>query len=161
MIYRSSVGEVTIESEGDGYRVAVGERLYHIIVRRAEEGWLAFDIDGHQHRACVAIDQGRTFVAFEGSTFVIEPERNQRRHKATQPGRLTAAMPGQVVAIYVAVGDRVEAGQPLVLLTAMKMEVTVSASEAGMVRAITIGVGDIVARDQPLVELAPVAQTLV
>lgn len=158
MIYRSSAGEITIEPEGDGYRVAVGTRLYHVIVRRAEEGRLAFDVDGQQHRASVAIHQGRTFVASEGSTYVLEPERNQRRHGTARPGGLTAAMPGQVVAIYVAVGDQVEQGQPLLLLTAMKMEVTVSALESGVVRAVAVGVGDIVARDQPLIEVAPVAQ---
>jgi acetyl/propionyl-CoA carboxylase alpha subunit len=159
MDYRYRLGEdeivVQIEPDEGGYRVAVGERHYQIVVRRFAEGALAFEIDGHQHRASVASDGERISVALDGTTFVIERGTGQRRRTAPPPGLLTATMPGQVVAIYITAGDHVVPGQPLLLLTAMKMELTLSAPEAGVVRAINVAVGDTVARDQQLIELEP------
>jgi propionyl-CoA carboxylase alpha chain len=52
------------------------------------------------------------------------------------PGSLVAPMPGAVVRVSVAVGDVVAAGEPLLVLEAMKMEHQLVAPEAGVVRAI-------------------------
>ena len=56
-------------------------------------------------------------------------------------GALVAPMPGAVVRIAVAVGDMVQAGQPLMWLEAMKMEHAVSAPAAGVVTAIPVTLG--------------------
>ncbi len=73
---------------------------------------------------------------------------------ADATGGLTAPMPGKVVRIEVAAGDPVEAGQPLVVLEAMKMEQVVSAPEAGVVVAVLVAEGDQVDGGQPLVRVA-------
>jgi propionyl-CoA carboxylase alpha chain len=52
------------------------------------------------------------------------------------PGSLVAPMPGAVVRVSVAVGDVVAAGEPLLVLEAMKMEHQLVAPEAGVVRAV-------------------------
>jgi len=68
-------------------------------------------------------------------------------------GGLTAPMNASVVAISVAVGDRVDAGTPLVVLEAMKMEHSIRAPHAGVVAALFCGPGELVAEGTPLVEL--------
>jgi acetyl-CoA/propionyl-CoA carboxylase biotin carboxyl carrier protein len=50
----------------------------------------------------------------------------------------------------VAEGDEVSAGQPLIVVEAMKMEHSVTAARAGRVRELLVRVGDQVALDQPL-----------
>ena len=60
---------------------------------------------------------------------------------------LRTQMPGTVVAVAVADGDRVEAGAPIVSVEAMKMEHALTAPVAGIVR-IDVAVGDLVKRDQ-------------
>ena len=60
-------------------------------------------------------------------------------------------MPGSVVQVTAAVGDRVEAGAPLVVLEAMKMEHTLRAPHAGTVREVRVGVGEQVETDAVLV----------
>ena len=64
-------------------------------------------------------------------------------------------MPGTVLEVLVSPGDVVSAGQVLVLLEAMKMELAVPAPAAGTVTAVLVAAGDLVARGQALVELDP------
>ncbi|HEX8940988.1 MAG TPA: biotin carboxylase N-terminal domain-containing protein [Candidatus Limnocylindrales bacterium] len=66
---------------------------------------------------------------------------------------LAAPMPGSVIAIHVATGDAVEAGDPVVTLEAMKMEHVVAASGPGSVEEVLVAVGQQVVRGQPLAVL--------
>jgi 3-methylcrotonyl-CoA carboxylase alpha subunit len=65
-------------------------------------------------------------------------------------GRLTAPMPGKVVAVLVAKGAHVTKGAPLVIMEAMKMEHTIAAPHDGLVQDILYEVGDQVADNAPL-----------
>lgn len=65
-------------------------------------------------------------------------------------GSLLAPMPGSVVTISAAVGDEVKAGQPIVVLEAMKMQHNVSAPTDGVVTAIDVEVGQQVSADDVL-----------
>jgi acetyl/propionyl-CoA carboxylase alpha subunit len=60
---------------------------------------------------------------------------------AAQAGSLLAPMPGTVVRVEVAVGDRVEAGAPILAVEAMKMEHTIRAPGAGVIAGITVVAG--------------------
>jgi 3-methylcrotonyl-CoA carboxylase alpha subunit len=65
-------------------------------------------------------------------------------------GRLTAPMPGKVVAVMASNGQEVKKGQPLVIMEAMKMEHTISAPSDGVVEEVLYQVGDQVADGAPL-----------
>lgn len=69
------------------------------------------------------------------------------------PSRLEAPIPGKVVKVHVSVGDEVVAGQPLVVLEAMKMENELTAEQAGKVTAIHVEPGQTVDTGEPLAEL--------
>ena len=68
---------------------------------------------------------------------------------------LTAPMPGTVTVVKVAVGDRVAAGQSLLVVEAMKMEHVISAPHAGTVTELDVTPGTTVAMDQVLAVIAP------
>ncbi|MFJ9183679.1 acetyl-CoA carboxylase biotin carboxylase subunit [Streptomyces anulatus] len=70
---------------------------------------------------------------------------------------LAAPMPGTVTVVKVAVGDKVEAGQSLLVVEAMKMEHVISAPHAGTVTELDVTAGATVAMDQILAVVAPVA----
>lgn len=55
--------------------------------------------------------------------------------------QLGAPMPGEVIDIRVKVGDTVEKGAPLVVLSAMKMEMVVQAPRAGKIKSLDISLG--------------------
>lgn len=68
---------------------------------------------------------------------------------------LRAPMPGTVTAVLVADGDRVEPGDAVIAIEAMKMEHRVTAPVAGIVR-LAVAMGAQVSRDQPVARVEPV-----
>jgi biotin carboxyl carrier protein len=68
-------------------------------------------------------------------------------------GSLTAPMPASVRTVHVAVGDRVSAGDAMVVLEAMKMQMSVRTPTAGTVSAVHVAEGDVVAAGHMLVEI--------
>jgi acetyl/propionyl-CoA carboxylase alpha subunit len=72
---------------------------------------------------------------------------------AAAAGSLAAPMPGTVLEVRAAPGDAVEAGQVLMLLEAMKMELAVHAPAAGTVSAVHVSAGELVRAGQPLAEI--------
>ncbi|GAB3468406.1 acetyl/propionyl/methylcrotonyl-CoA carboxylase subunit alpha [Azotobacter salinestris] len=70
-----------------------------------------------------------------------------------QHGGLTAPMNGSIVRVLVETGQKVEAGTPLVVLEAMKMEHSIRAPQAGVVKGLYCREGELVSEGAALVEL--------
>jgi acetyl-CoA/propionyl-CoA carboxylase biotin carboxyl carrier protein len=70
---------------------------------------------------------------------------------ALTSGTVTAPMQGTIVKLFVAVGDAVEAGQPMVVLEAMKMENHINAGASGTVQEVRVSEGDTVGTGDVLV----------
>ena len=79
-----------------------------------------------------------------GASELRERPRFAEPEAAAAPGSLRAPMPGTVVAVRVAVGDRVAAGDVLLVLEAMKMEQAIRAPAAGRVTLLAAAVGEAV-----------------
>jgi len=100
---------------------------------------------------------GERFSVFapEGSALVEEFDPiAHSADGATEGGRLTAPMPGKVVAFLAKVGERVTQGQPLAVMEAMKMEHTIAAPRDGLVEELLYAVGDQVSEGGELLRLA-------
>jgi 3-methylcrotonyl-CoA carboxylase alpha subunit len=72
---------------------------------------------------------------------------------AVEGGRLTAPMPGKVIAFLAVAGQSVKLGEPLAVLEAMKMEHTITAPRDGRVTALLYAVGDQVMEGEELLRL--------
>lgn len=81
-----------------------------------------------------------------------------RKAKRTRSGAsaITAPMPGRIVRVLVDVGARVEAGQALVAIEAMKMQNELSAERAGVVGLVLVKAGDSVEAGAELVRLTEI-----
>jgi biotin carboxyl carrier protein len=66
-------------------------------------------------------------------------------------------MPGTVIAVNVTAGDDVAANDATMVITSMKMEITLRAPRTGRVAAVHVGVGGNFERDAVLVTLEPEA----
>jgi 3-methylcrotonyl-CoA carboxylase alpha subunit len=100
---------------------------------------------------------GEKFSVFapEGSALVEEFDPiAHSADGAVEGGRLTAPMPGKVIAFLAKVGERVTLGQPLAVMEAMKMEHTIAAPRDGLVEELLYAVGDQVHEGGELLRLA-------
>jgi 3-methylcrotonyl-CoA carboxylase alpha subunit len=112
-------------------------------------------LGGERHRLSVyARGERRAVFAEAGSALVAEldPIAHAGDH-AGEGGRLTAPMPGKVVAFLAAPGEKVQRGQALAVMEAMKMEHTIHAPRDGVVEELLYGVGDQVAEGGELLRL--------
>ena len=74
---------------------------------------------------------------------------------AAADGTVRSPMPGTVVSVHVTVGQAVSAGQPVLVVEAMKMEHTVTAPLDGTVSELTAKAGQQVRMDEPLAVIEP------
>ncbi len=77
-----------------------------------------------------------------GQAELIELPRHGQGEDEAFAGSLTSPMPGQVIRTMVVAGDRVQGGQPLMILEAMKMEHEIVAPADGIVTELLVAVGD-------------------
>ena len=112
---------------------------------------------GEQRTVLTVYAQTESYAVFtdRGSALVAEydPLAHAGDH-AGEGGRLTAPMPGKVIAFHVKAGDAVKRGQALAVMEAMKMEHTVHAPRDGRVQELLYAAGDQVAEGGELLRLA-------
>ena len=77
------------------------------------------------------------------------------RPRPNHAGCVTTAMPGTIVAVKANVGDKVNAGDGVLVIEAMKMENEIQASTTGTVVAVHVKKGDSVTPDESLLEIQP------
>jgi 3-methylcrotonyl-CoA carboxylase alpha subunit len=81
--------------------------------------------------------------------------RHEQADDAAGADKVAAPMPGRVVVVKVAEGDAVEAGQELMVIEAMKMELSLKAPRDGTVASVHAAPGEFVEADAVLVALSP------
>jgi geranyl-CoA carboxylase alpha subunit len=106
-----------------------------IVAREARQ--LTVELDGTLRRATIAGDAETLYLALDGTSFVIaEVSPWPQPDSAVDPRRARAPVAGVVTQVLVRAGDAVAAGQPLVSVEAMKMEMWLHATAAGTVLAV-------------------------
>lgn len=79
-------------------------------------------------------------------------------HSAVNGNTLTAPLPGTVVNIFVKPGDKVEAGQVVLVIEAMKMKNSIRSLFSGTIREVLVSEGQSVAHKQALIKFADWAE---
>jgi propionyl-CoA carboxylase alpha chain len=103
---------------------------------------VVLEVDGVRRAFEVAAYDGLVCVDSSlGSVALTPVERFTDPSQQVSAGSLLAPMPGVVTRVGVQVGDKVEQGQPLLWLEAMKMEHTISAPADGVVGELTVEAG--------------------
>ena len=162
---RPEVLRVEPESRAEGrpaytpteFNVTMHGETYHIRVtgaghKTAEQRPFFVTVDGVPEQ--ILVETLTETVPTEAA--VVDARRaskGSKRPKASKEGHLTSSMPGTVVEIMVKAGDKVKAGDPVLVIEAMKMENEVPAPVSGTVRAVNVAKGDSVNPDEALVEI--------
>ena len=159
----------------------VGDRRHQVEITRRPGGDVRAVVDGREYRLSITEPQARSYsilkegmslearvllrgggarVHLGGRHYEVAPEKPgsdlpSGRRAAEAGGRLTvtAVMPGRVVRVNVAAGDRVAAQMGLVVVEAMKMENEMAAPRDGVVRQVMVKPGQTVETGDPLVVL--------
>ncbi len=164
MQYEVEIGgtlrQVVVTRAGDGFAVSVDGRIRHVDAARIDAHTLSLVVDSvWSNEVSVAADPvSGQLTVHVGSTPVAVTLNGRRRWgrkdesagSGSGPQRLAAPMPGKVVRVLVAVGDRVNARQPVVVVEAMKMENELRASREGTVTEIHVSEGMSVDAGTPL-----------
>ncbi len=148
----------TVQREGaDSWRIAgngIGAGEVRLeTVARADDDW-AFSADGVTQR-CRLVQSGIEVAVFhEGLTHRFgKPQGKRNADLAAGGDQVVSMMPGIVKQVLVAQGQEVKSGEPMVIMEAMKMEMTLSAPRDGVVGEVLVSVGAQVADGVSLVTL--------
>ncbi|UTA52723.1 acetyl/propionyl/methylcrotonyl-CoA carboxylase subunit alpha [Lysobacter soli] len=155
--------ELQAQGAGGTYRIDLAGQSHAVEGARIDaDGALSLRIGGHGRRFTFELD---TLADDRQRLVVHDGERRLRllgvpmyRHERSGGGNaghnVLAPMPGRVVLVKAAEGDAVESGQELMVIEAMKMELSLKAPRAGTVAQVRAAAGDFVEADAVLVALA-------
>ena len=147
-------------SNGD-YQVELGDTshdggTFQISGARLHDGHLSLRI-GARARGFTVLDRDRNLLVHDGERRLrLQPlamYRHEEGASGTGADNVVAPMPGRVVVVRATAGDTVEAGQEVMVIEAMKMELSLKAPRAGTVAEVRAAAGDFVEADAVLVAL--------
>ena len=164
MRFSCGIGNKTIEVEAEGpgsdggYGVTLGERKLDLTFQPVSANELQVALDGKPHRLQICRTREGTWVWWEGRARLVRDADQPARRRFSGPGAptpdsVTPPTPAVVVRILAAVGDRVSQGDPLVVVSAMKMETTLTAPYDGEITAINTEEGANVSPGESLVDV--------
>ncbi|MFP7721807.1 acetyl-CoA carboxylase biotin carboxylase subunit [Lysobacter sp. A3-1-A15] len=151
-------GRIEVDANGSGgeYRVQHDGTTYRVEGARLAGDSLSLRIDGTGRRFQV-LERGRVLSLHDGERRLRLAPLSMCRHEAGAAAagadRVTAPMPGRVVVARAASGDVVEAGQEVMVIEAMKMELSLKAPRDGTIAEVRAQAGDFVEADAVLVLL--------
>lgn len=156
--YNGQMHSISLEKQPDGtFRAKIGEREIIFTAKMLPDRQWFLQM-GRQHLVVTAETEGDTrYIHVGGQAYTlnaVNAPTKRRSRRGAGGSDLTAQMPGQVREVRVAQGDSVKAGDTLVILEAMKMEIRVTAPADGTVNHLYVKAGDVVERGQRLVEIA-------
>ncbi|AYJ50732.1 ATP-binding protein [Rhodococcus sp. P1Y] len=134
---------VELSYQGQAYKLGVGQIGPHRYQVDGDSGDLQVDVErlGQYESRLVLGDRRFSVVTVAGAAhFLVEVDGISHQISQDEAGLVRAPAPAVVVAVPVAVGDEVEAGQTLVVLESMKMETAVRSPYAGTVREVLASV---------------------
>jgi biotin carboxyl carrier protein len=143
--------------DGNRVRVRIGDREVAAEFTPNADGGGILAIDGRRYPVFGARRKESIFVSVGPASFEFKPAAaaSRRRSRGLAAAEIVAPMPGKVLKVLVHDGDLVGAGQPLVVIEAMKMETTLAAESAALVKHVRVDEGQTVDHGAVLIELGP------
>jgi biotin carboxyl carrier protein len=164
MDYKLKIGSQTLPVEADlrddgTFLAKIGERSFTTRYQIISKNQIHLEVEGIGRNIYVADSGDGKLINIGGTTYLVQDAdilartSTRRRSKKDLPQEVTPPMPSTVERIMVAEGDSVDKGQSVIVVTAMKMEVTLCAPFKGKVLKINVAVGDKVMPGQILVDI--------
>jgi 3-methylcrotonyl-CoA carboxylase alpha subunit len=159
MAYRIQVDgkdtEVEIRARRPQLRLRVGGAEHALQAATAQGRQFALTLDGVDYRGWRCPSGDDLQVRLNGRTYTVHVVR--RRHAAGAGDgqeEIRASMPGVIVAVHAGAGQAVSAGDKLLTLESMKLQMTIVASHAGVVAQVHVAPEAVFERGALLVSFA-------
>lgn len=139
------------------YKFTIRGNEYEVELKSIEDNSAQIEVNGTQYDVEIhrEVKQSKTPTLVRSE--VPAPRRSDSKIKknisktATQ---IKAPLPGNIMQVFVKVGDEIQKGDKILMYEAMKMENTILAEKEGKVTAIKVQAGDAVLQDEVLIEMA-------
>ncbi len=147
--------------ENGQYQLKMGDETHTFEILHQTENMHSFRVDDSQIlEADTYFHQDQCELQIKNAPYqleVFDPRRRAFSQAGTAGGGglLVAPMPGKVIEIQVKAGDVVEAGSPIIVIEAMKMQNELNAPISGVVEEISVQEGEAVEADQKLIVMSP------
>ena len=151
--------DVLAAGRGGTFDLSIGDRQCRVTNAALVDDIVSAELNGTTRRYHARLSTDRILIhdgAQRTALQRIDPLAFEKS-AARNDDRLTAPMPGRIVVVKAKAGDEVNAGQELLVMEAMKMEIAVKAPHAGTIESISAVVGDFVEADSILVRFAAAA----
>ncbi len=148
---------LTLEQNENEYFIKQGENELCLILMANQPGTLIYSEQDVRKSCRYKVDGSQIFMRIDSEYFCFE----DCTHKAAEAqdgagsGQIKASMDGAIIDVQAEVGAKVEKGQTLVILEAMKMEHPLKSDVDGTVEAVNVSQGDQVKLRQLLVSVSP------
>lgn len=130
----------------------LGDGHYHILYQNKGYRAEIVKIDRDARTVDLKINHQRCTVQLRDKFDLLLEKMGMNNTAAGKVNVIKAPMPGLIIDLRVKVGDQVKAGDPLLVLEAMKMENIIKAPGEGIVKQVKIKKGDTVEKNQLLIE---------
>jgi len=152
------VAEGGIKKAPTEFNVALHGESYHVKVTGAGPKnqmlrHFYFMVDGVPEE--IVVETLDEIVLDGGTQGAVKSNIASKRRRPTEPGDVGVRMPCNVLEVLVKVGQKVDAGQAVLVTEAMKMETEVTAPIAGIVKAVHVVKGEPANPDEVLIEITP------
>jgi biotin carboxyl carrier protein len=146
-----------ISRDGNTIGIRIGDKEIVAEFIPTADGGGILTIDGRRYSVFGARRKDSILVSVGPASFEFKPAEaaTRRRTRGLAAAEIIAPMPGKVLKVLVRDGDLVEAGQPLVVIEAMKMETTLAAESTAIVKHVRVEEGQSVDHGAVLIELSP------
>lgn len=159
-LINDKVKNLSLEKKGDGFIFREGGREFKADIFSISQNTVSLIVEGRSHTIHLARDRETLHLFHEGSQFtVLEPSAENSAGAAGGARsredmlKISAPMPGKVIKVNVADGEKIREKQTLVIVEAMKMENEIKAELDCRVKKVCCAPGDLVDVTTILIEL--------
>jgi acetyl/propionyl-CoA carboxylase alpha subunit/acetyl-CoA carboxylase carboxyltransferase component len=152
--------QVDLVHRGASYRMTIcqtGPGHYRVGVDGAQIEAEVEDVSAHERRLRYSGRSHRTMTALQDRDLLVEVDGVPHRISRDEGGLVRSHAPGVVVAVTVAAGDEVRAGDVVAVTESMKMELSLTAPVDGRVREVLVSANAHVTAGRPLLQIEPLS----
>ncbi len=143
------------------YKLKINDNNYTVIIKDVTEDAVLAEVNGTQHVVYIDTIDNLTELSDNMAKHQVSaaapsapvPAKPSASPVTAGAGTILTPIPGQVLSISVSVGEQVRTGQKLLVLEAMKLENSITATIDGTVSEILVKEGDVVNQGQTLIVL--------